>query len=115
MGYGGPGYKERSMLIQESVVSLMAIWRERRKGRTTCVGGVCGGRGLVRNRHLTPKESIIAAFEKLKLNMQTLWMKHLIVLDISWIYSQQPLILKEEQTVLCQKLLMSCFIAKLDS
>lgn len=86
------------MLVQENIVSFMAIWRERRKGRITYVGCVYGGRGLVRDRHLTPKESIIAAFKKLKLNMQTLWMKHLIVLDISWIYSQQPLILKEEHS-----------------
>lgn len=103
------------MQIQENVVSFVVIWSERRKGRITCVGCVCGERGLVRDRHLIPKESIIAAFEKLKINMQTLWMKHLIVLDISWIYSQQPLILKEEQTVLCQKLLITCFIAKLTS
>lgn len=36
------------------------------------------GVGLVRCRHLTHKESIAAAFGNLQLNMQTLWLRHLI-------------------------------------
>lgn len=53
----------------------MAVWRERRK-RGMMVGAE--GVGLVRCRHLTHKESIAAAFGNVQLNMQTLWLRHLI-------------------------------------
>lgn len=101
--------EKRFVLNWVRFVSFMAVWRERRKwGMMAGTEGV----GLVRYRHLTHKESIVAAFGKLKLNMQTLWLRHLIVLGIFWIYPHQPLILTGEQSVLCQKLLITLFHRK---
>lgn len=89
----------------------MGVWRERSKQNFVLDVSV-GGEGLMRNRNLTHTEGIIGAFEKMKIIMQTLRMKHLIVLEICWIYSKQSLILTEEQAALCQKLLTTLIPSK---
>lgn len=67
--------RKKIVLNQERIVSFMAVWRERRKwGMMVGAEGV----GLVRCRHLTHKESIAAACGNVQLNMQTLWLRHLI-------------------------------------
>lgn len=88
--------------------TLFNLWLFGRRewNRELCVLDVSvGGEGLMRNKNLTHTGSIISAFEEMKLSMQTLRMKHLIVLDICSIYSKQSLILREEQAALRQKLL----------
>lgn len=104
MGYERLGYKY--VCVDSGKHCLIYGCLEGENETELCVLDVSvGGEGLMRNRNLTHTESIISAFEEMKLSMQTLRMKHLIVLDICSIYSKQSLILREEQAALRQKLL----------
>jgi len=101
--------RKRFVLNQKRIVSFMAVLEQGRKWRMV-VGAE--GVGLMRCGHLTHKERVFAAFGKLKSNMQTLCLRHFIVLDISWIYPRQSLICTGGQSVLCQKLLTTLFRSK---